>query len=53
MGQKTLRFKSKKSYLDWLRYEKWRTSGKRGKHPVKVVIHGKKHRVNHGRKRKR
>lgn len=52
MKQKTVRFRSKKSYLKWLDYEKWRTKGKKGKHPVKVIIHGRAHRVNHKRRRK-
>lgn len=49
---KTLHFKNKKEYEKWLAYDHMHVK-KHRKNPPEVYIHGKKHHVNHGKKKSR
>ena len=44
---KAMNFKSKGAYKKWLAYDKMHVSKAPSKHPVKVSIKGKSHRVKH------
>jgi hypothetical protein len=46
---KTIHFRSMSSYHRWLGAEKYFTHGKKSKHPKKVVIAGRVHKVNHSK----
>ena len=49
---KALHFKNKRKYQKWLAYDQMHVK-KHSKHPPQVYIHGKKHHVNHSRKKSR
>lgn len=50
--RKALHFKNKKEYEKWLAYDHMHVKHHRKK-PPEVYIHGKKHHVNHGKKKSR
>ena len=52
MRRKILHFKSHNAYMKWLAYDKMNVDMGNSKRPVAIVIHGRPHRVNHGRKKR-
>ncbi len=50
--RKALHFKNKKEYQKWLAYDHMHVKHHR-KNPPEVYIRGKKHHVNHSRKKSR